>query len=116
MFFMLFLGSVRTEYVKSTLRSVARIVGGRYEAFVKFYSQGCGDCFEWAAPFSEASMIFPEVRFGGVNCLEQDLFEQGGSANIPRSAFSRRAITRESPTTGCTWSMPFVSLSRRRRM
>jgi thiol-disulfide isomerase/thioredoxin len=84
MFIHCLLCGVRSDYVELSYRNVDRVIGGLHSAFVRFYSGGCGTCIRWALPFSEASTMFPNVTFGGVNCVEQsDVCERFGVRTFP---------------------------------
>jgi thiol-disulfide isomerase/thioredoxin len=68
----LFLSFVRSEFINITLSNIAQVLGGRRTVITKFYSTFCPECTDMASAFSEASTMFPEVFFGGIDCPEEE--------------------------------------------
>jgi thiol-disulfide isomerase/thioredoxin len=68
----LFLSFGRSEFINITLSNVARILGGRRTVLTKFYSMYCAECTDMAHAFSEASTMFPDVFFAGIDCPEEE--------------------------------------------
>ncbi|OHT03690.1 putative protein disulfide-isomerase A6 [Tritrichomonas foetus] len=68
MFFAFFFAFTRSRYEEITNENENSIIGGSSPTLIKFYLTDCHYCQELRPEFLEASDMFPDVIFGGVNC------------------------------------------------
>jgi protein disulfide-isomerase A6 len=59
-------------YIEFDSDNVDQYVGGSRPVFVKFYSPNCFQCRKIIEGFLEASSMFADVVFGGVDCMLHD--------------------------------------------
>jgi hypothetical protein len=77
MLWLSFLAFGESEYINITLKNVVKYIGRSRPCIAKFYSDHCYLCQMMAGDYSEASTMFPNVYFGGINCAEEvDVCEQ----------------------------------------
>jgi len=60
------------DYIEITSDNAESIIGGEKPAMVKFYSPNCGHCRAMAEDFLEASTLFTEANFAGVDCSKNN--------------------------------------------
>jgi hypothetical protein len=69
MTFALLFAAALSEYIELNPENVDRVVGGPRAVFLKFYAVNCSMCAQMAYSFSDSAVQFPEITFGGIECL-----------------------------------------------
>lgn len=69
---MFFLATLARSTVLEITKDNLNLLGGERPIFVKFFRTNCPHCRNMAEAFEEASTMFKDVDFGGINCEEQN--------------------------------------------
>jgi protein disulfide-isomerase A6 len=69
MLFSILAGVFSSEYFEITPDNAAQFIGGPKPILVKFYNPECPHCRAMADAFAACGRLFPDVLFGGMDCI-----------------------------------------------